>query len=78
LEDRGFESHPMINGNGFKAMLGSITAPNSGSLLIEKKENKGSQMGHTKKYLKNWRMKQERSCNQLRPKLIQSLRLTSS
>jgi hypothetical protein len=32
-----------------KAMPGLITAPNPGSSIIKKKENKGSQMGHTKR-----------------------------
>jgi len=34
-----------VNGNGVKAMPGSIPAPNSGSLL----KNKKLQVGHTKK-----------------------------
>ncbi len=49
LEDCGFESHPMLDRNGVKAKPGSITAPNPGSLIIEQKENKVGQMGHTKK-----------------------------
>jgi len=53
LEDCGvFKFHPMLDGNGFKAMPGLITAPNPGSLIIEKKKNKGIQMGHTNKYQK--------------------------
>jgi len=40
LEGRGFESHPIVNGNVFKAMPGSI---------VENKEITGSQMGRTKK-----------------------------
>ncbi len=52
LVDCGFESHPMLDGNCVKAMPGYTTAPNSGSLFIEKKENKGSLMGHTKKIFK--------------------------
>jgi len=52
LEDRGFESHPMIDGNCVKAMPGSISSPNPGSLIIKKKEKKGSHMGHTKKIFK--------------------------
>jgi len=31
LEGCGFESHPMLDGNGVKAMPRSITAPNSDS-----------------------------------------------
>jgi len=31
LEGRGFKTHPILNGNGVKAMPGSIPAPNSGS-----------------------------------------------
>jgi len=30
LEGRGFESHPMLDGNGVKAMPGLIPAPNPG------------------------------------------------
>jgi len=52
LKGCGFESHPMLDGNGVKAMPGSIPAPNPGSLFNrKKKENIGSQMGHTKKNL---------------------------
>jgi len=29
LEDRGFESHPVLDGNGVKVMQGLITAPKS-------------------------------------------------
>ncbi len=29
LDDCGFESHPILNGNGVKAMQGLITAPKS-------------------------------------------------
>ncbi len=32
LEGCGFESHPILDGNGVKAMPGSIPAPNPGSL----------------------------------------------
>jgi len=32
LEGRGFESHPVLDGNGVKAMPGSIPATNPGSL----------------------------------------------
>jgi len=48
-----FLSHPkyFLDGNGVKAMPGSIPEPNSGSLWKNKK-NTGSQMGQTKKYLK--------------------------
>ncbi len=52
LEDRGLESHPMLDGNCVKAMPGSISSHNPGSLIIKKKEKKGSQMGHTKKNIK--------------------------
>jgi hypothetical protein len=38
----------MLDGSGVKAMPGSIPAPRVHS-IIEKKENTGSQMGHTKK-----------------------------
>jgi len=31
LEGRGFESYPILDGNGFKAMPGLILAPNPGS-----------------------------------------------
>jgi hypothetical protein len=31
LEGGGFESYPMLDGNGVKAMAGSITAPDPGS-----------------------------------------------
>jgi len=48
LEGRGFK--PPLDVNGVKAMSGLILV----HLLIEKKENVGSQMGHIKKnYLKN-------------------------
>jgi hypothetical protein len=33
LESRGFKSHPILDGNGVKAMAGSIPAPNPGSLI---------------------------------------------
>jgi len=46
-EGRGFDPRPMLEGSGVKAMPGSIPTPNSSSL--QKKENTGSQMGHTKK-----------------------------
>jgi hypothetical protein len=35
----GFESHPMLNGSGVKAMKGLITATNPDSSIIETKEN---------------------------------------
>jgi len=44
-------SSKILDGNGAKAMQGLISAPNSGSLLKNKK-NTGSQMGHTKKIFK--------------------------
>ncbi len=31
FEGCGFESHPILDGNGVKTMQGSITAPNPGS-----------------------------------------------
>ncbi len=31
-EGRGFDPHPMLDGSGDKAMTGSISTPNSGSL----------------------------------------------
>jgi len=31
MEGRGFESNPTLDGNGVKAMPGSIPAPNPGS-----------------------------------------------
>ena len=49
-EGRGFESHPILDGNGVKAMPGSIPVhPILVHSIHEKKENIGSQMGHTKK-----------------------------
>ncbi len=33
LKGRGFESHPMLDGNSVKAMPGSIPATNPGSLI---------------------------------------------
>jgi len=45
LEGCGFKSHPILDGNGGKAM----PAPNPSSFNNWKKENTGSQMGHTKK-----------------------------
>jgi len=41
-------SSKILDGSGVKAMPGSISAPNSGSLMKNKK-NPGSQMGHTHK-----------------------------
>ncbi len=37
LEGCGFKSHPMVDGNGVKAMLGSIPAHNPGSFNNWKK-----------------------------------------
>jgi len=52
LKGRGFKSHPMLDGNGVKAMPESIPVPNPGSLINrKKKENISNQMGHTKKNL---------------------------
>jgi hypothetical protein len=39
----------MLDGSGVKAMPGSIPAPILVHSILEKKENIGSQMGHTKK-----------------------------
>jgi len=38
LEGRGFESHPMLDGNEVKAMPGSISEPNPGSLINGKRK----------------------------------------
>jgi len=52
LEGCGFESHPILDGNGVKAMPPRlILHPILVHLIIGKKENIGSQMGHTKKNL---------------------------
>ncbi len=48
---RGFESHPILDGNGFKAMPGLIAVSIMVKLSYENKETTGGQMGHTKKYL---------------------------
>jgi hypothetical protein len=47
----GFESRliQILDGNGLKAMPGSIPAPNSGSFMEKYKKNIGSQMGQTVK-----------------------------
>jgi len=37
FEGRGFKSHPILNGNGVKAMPGLIPAPNQGSFDVGKK-----------------------------------------
>jgi len=48
LEGCGFESHPILDGNSVKTMPGLIPAPKSWFFqLLKKKENIGSQMGHT-------------------------------
>jgi len=49
LEGRWIDPHPMLDGSGVKAMPGSIPAPILVHSILEKKENIGSQMGHTKK-----------------------------
>ncbi len=49
LEGRGFKSHPILDGNGVKAMPGSFPTPNPGSFHNWKERNTDSQMGHTKK-----------------------------
>ena len=55
LKDRGFESHPMLDGNGVKAMPRSIPEPNPESFNNWKERNIGSQRGHTKKiFLKRY------------------------
>ncbi len=47
----GSNRNPMLDGNGVKAMPGLITAPNPGSLIIEKKEIKSTvELGHNKLY----------------------------
>jgi len=38
LEGRGFKSHPLLDGNGVKAMPGLIPAPNPGSLINGKRK----------------------------------------
>jgi len=48
----------MLDGNGVKTIPGSITAPNPGLSIIGTRENKGAQMGHTKKYLKKQKEKE--------------------
>jgi len=42
-------SHPILDGNGVKTMPGRLKYPILVHSIIEKKENTGSQMGHTKK-----------------------------
>jgi len=49
LEGRGFKFCPILHWNGVKAIPGLIPAPNLAHIIIEKKENIGSEMGHTKK-----------------------------
>jgi len=47
-------SNPILDGNGVKAMPGSIPAPNRDSFNNRKKmKNTGISMGHAKNYLKN-------------------------
>jgi len=54
LKGRGFESHPILDKNGVKTMPGWLKYPILDHSMIEKKENTGSQMGHTKnKIFKN-------------------------
>ncbi len=53
-----------VNGNGVKAMPGSIHAPNSGSLL----KNKKLQVGHTKK--KYFFLKKERDIHDSLGKIV--------
>jgi len=50
LEGRGIDPCPMLDGSGVKAMPGSIPAPKIlVHSILEKKENIGSRMVHTKK-----------------------------
>ncbi len=49
---RGFKSHPILDGNGFEAMPGSIDRLILVKSSNENKENTCSQMGHTKKIFK--------------------------
>jgi len=42
-------SHTRLDGNGVKAMPGWLKYPILVHSIIEKKENTGNQMGHTKK-----------------------------
>ncbi len=55
LEDWRFEYRPLLDGNGVKAMPGSILVHS----IIGKKENIGSQMGHSPqkiyKNIQEWR-----------------------
>jgi len=53
LQGHGFKYHTILDGNGVKAMLGSISATNSGWFDNLKKENIGSQNGTHKKLIKN-------------------------
>jgi hypothetical protein len=46
FEGHGFEYHPILYGNGVKAMPGLISAPNPGSFNDCKEKNTGIQMGH--------------------------------
>jgi len=59
LEGRGFESHPILDGNGVKAMLGSIPTPNPGSFSNwKRKKIQGAKWGTPKKkkyiYMEDW------------------------
>jgi len=48
LEGRGFKSRLMLDGNGVnKPCQDRFSAPNPGSFKLKKRENIGSQMGHT-------------------------------
>jgi len=38
MKGRGFKSHPMLDGNGVKAMSGSISAPNPGFFNQKRKK----------------------------------------
>jgi len=48
-EGRGFDSCPMLDGSGVKAMPGSVPTPNSGSLYKNKKIQV-AKWGSPKKY----------------------------
>ncbi len=57
LKGHGFESHPILDGNGVKTMPGWLKYPILVHWMIKKKENKSGQMGHTKnKIFKNMKL----------------------
>jgi len=53
LEGCGFEYHPILNGNAVSKPCQDQFLHPILVHLIEKKENKSSQMGHTKKFTMN-------------------------